>query len=45
MRKLLFISATFFILTLLSGCQDNGHSHDGGSHSHDGTPQHKDSIN
>ena len=45
MHKLLFISAVFFILISLSGCQDNGHSHDNGSHSHDDSPQHKDSIN
>ena len=45
MHKLFLILAISIVLTSVSGCFDNGHSHDNGPHSHDGSPQHKDSIN
>lgn len=44
MRNLYLILATAIVLTAVSGCFDNGHSHGDGGHSHDNTPQKHNSI-
>ncbi len=42
MHKLFLILATCFALTSISGCFDNEHSHDTGSHIDDNSqPKHK----
>ena len=44
MRNLFLLLAMTIVLTALSGCFDNDHSHDDGGHSHDKTPQKHHSI-
>ena len=44
MRSLTAILAMAIVLTALSGCFDDGHSHGDGGHSHDNTHQKHDSI-